>query len=308
MRFLGPQKKNRIIFSICTMVNDWNKFQKFRSNWGKMGFSSRECEFLICDNSRKNQFDGFEAGRHFLQQAKGQFIMIAHLDSRPMETKGKILSILQKLDSIDPKWAVVGNAGVHRKTGESILLGLTMPGCPTPKHKNEFVPVQALDENLLIIKADARLTFSHDLHGFHFYGLDLCDLARRLGRTCYVARLKWYHNSHGTLDRSFHQARQRFEAKMIHYRRPKLFGTNCGFLSFSGSEIVRAWAKARSCWILRYNEHHTEAERQAAWEAGRANPFFYPAYFLLWIFKKAGLEKRRNRRIFKRESIWPLYG
>jgi len=290
------------------MVNDWTKFRKFQIHWLKKGFGDADCEFLICDNVQENQFDGFQAGRLFLEAAKGKYIIMVHLDSRPLETKKSILNIIDELDSIDPKWALMGNAGVHQKTGESIILGLRMPGCPATRHNTRFVPVQALDENLLIIKADARLTFSHDLYGYHFYGLDICDLARRIGRTIYVANLRWYHNSHGTLNEDFHRAKKRVESKMIQYRAPRIWGTNCAYLSFSGSCLMRAWAKARTCWILRNNEHHTLGERRAAWDAGRKEFLFYPAYVLLWLFKKTGLEKRRNRRLFQRQSLWPLYG
>lgn len=307
-REIGRKKTTGVIFTICTMVNNWPKYKKFQKQWKKKGFGGKDCEFLVCNNVGKNSMDGFEAGRVFLEEAQGHYVILAHLDSRPLETKKGILKILAKLDAKDPKWAIVGNAGVHHPTGESIILGLTMPGCPAPRHKTDFVPVQAMDENLLIIRADARLTFSHDLKGYHFYGLDLCDLARRLGRTAYVAKLRWYHNSHGTLNREFHQAKQRMEVKMSHYRGPKLLGTNCAFLSFSRSPFLRAWAKARTCWILRNNEHHTAMERQEAWASGRKELFFYPAYLFLWLFKKSGLEERRNRHIFKRAALWPIYG
>ena len=290
------------------MVNDWGRFKKFQEHWIKKGFGDADCEFLVCNNAQGNQFDGFQAGRLFLEEAKGRYIIYVHLDSRPLETKKSILNIIRKLDSKDPKWALMGNAGVHQKTGEGIILGLRMPGCAAPRHKAQFIPVQALDENLLIIKADARLTFSHDLYGYHFYGLDICDLARRIGRTIYVARLNWYHASHGTLNSDFHCAKQRVESKMIQYHGPRIWGTNCAYLSFSSWPWMRAWAKACTCWILRNNEHHTAEERRTAWDAGRKELFFYPAYILLWLFKKTGLEKRRNRRTFKRESLWPLYG
>jgi len=241
--------------------------------------------------------DGFQSSRLFLDQARGQHIIMAHSDSSPKITKDKLLKLLQRLETFDPQWAIVGNAGVDQ-LGQGILtFGLLMPKVPKRKGAKGFHLVNTLDENLLIVKAEARLSLSYDLGGFHLYGLDLCDVARRLGRTCYVAPVFWHHGSHGTLDTVFYRKVFEFESKMRNYRRPKIWGTTCTYLTVSQSPLLRSWARARACWLMRNNEHHTEGERRDLWNAAKKETLFFPAYALLWLYKKLGFEKRRYRRL-----------
>ena len=293
-RIVTPQPPGRIQFSICTLVNNDKKYRASLADWYRHGFRGADCEFLFCDNRKGNLYDGFQSSRLFLDSARGKYVVLTHLDSRPRVTKTALLQILEDLEKLDPRWAIVGNAGVQQATLRFVTLGLVMPNYFYRKNEQNLIQVEALDENLLIIKAEARLSLSHDLEGFHLYGLDLSDVARRLGRTCYVAKMPWYHGSHGTLNRQFYAQARRFEKKMREYRRLKLWGTNCTFLSWSHSGLHQAWARARACWLLRKNEHHTREEVVAVWRQGWEHPLIFVAYPLLWLFKKSGLEKWRN--------------
>jgi hypothetical protein len=302
-RSVSPQVKWDKVFSICTMVNDWVEYETHQQSWIKMGFGGKDCEFLVSDNSLSNKLDGFQSSRLFLDQARGQYIIMAHSDSNPRVTKDKILKLLQRLEACDPKWAIVGNAGANYLSRPSITLGLKMPGFLEKKGTKVFCFAHALDENLLIVKAEARLSLSYDVGGFHLYGLDLCDIARRLGRTCYVAPMSWNHGSHGTLNTGFYQKVSEFESKMRNYRRPKIWATNCTFLSVSRSPLARAWARAQACWLLRKNEHHTDGERRDLWNTAKKEALLFPAYAILWLYKKSGLEKWRRRRLTQQNPI-----
>jgi hypothetical protein len=46
---------------------------------------------------------------------------------------------------------------------------------------------------------------------------------------------------------------------------------------------------------MRRNEYHTEGERRDLWEAAKKETLLFPAYALLWLYKKSGLEKWRRR-------------
>lgn len=303
-RSVSPQVKWDKVFSICTMVNDWVEYEAHQQSWLKMGFGGKDCEFLVSDNSSSNKLDGFQSSRLFLDEARGQYIIMSHSDSSPKMTKDKLLKILQFLEAHDPKWAVVGNAGVDQ-LGQGILThGLLMPKVTKGKGAKGFHLVHTLDENLLIVKAEARLSLSYDLGGFHLYGLDLCDVARRLGRTCYVAPVRWHHGSHGTLDMVFHQKVCEFESKMRNYRRPKIWGTTCTYLTVSQSPLLRAWARARGCWLMRKNEHHSEEERRDLWKAAKKETLLFPAYALFWLYKKSGLQKWRMRWLTQRNPTF----
>ena len=303
-RSVSPQVKWDKVFSICTMVNDWVEYKAHQQSWLRMGFGGRDCEFLISDNSSSNKLDGFQSSRLFLDQARGQYIIMAHSDSNPKVTKDKLLKLLQRLEAFDPKWAVVGNAGANEMGPGILAHGLEMPNVLLKNGIKRYQLAHALDENLLIVKAEARLSLSYDLAGFHLYGVDLCDVARRLGRTCYVAPMRWYHGSHGTLDTPFYQKVSEFESKMRNYRWPKIWATNCTFLTVSRSPLARAWARAQACWLLRKNEHHTEGERRDLWNAAKKETLFFPAYALLWLYKKSGLEKWRRRRLKQRNPTF----
>jgi hypothetical protein len=215
-----------------------------------------------------------------------------------------MLKLLRNLEAFDPKWAVVGNAGVGQ-FGQAILAhAFRMPRISEKNGAKSYQLVHTLDENLLIVKAEARLSLSYDLGGFHLYGLDLCDVARRLGRTCYVAPMPWYHRSHGVLNAGFYTKVCEFESKMRNYRRPKIWATNCTFLTVSQSPLSRAWARARACWLLRKNEYHAEGERRDLWNAAKKETLLFPAYVLLWLYKKSGLEKWCRRRLLHRNPTF----
>jgi hypothetical protein len=303
-RSVSPQVKWDKVFSICTMVNDWVKYEAHQQSWLKMGFGGKDCEFLVSDNSTSNKLDGFQSSRLFLNEARGQYIIMAHSDSHPKTSKDKLLKLLHRLEAFDPKWAVVGNAGANEMGPGILAHGLEMPNVLLKNGVKRYQLAHTLDENLLIVKAEARLSLSYDLGGFHLYGLDLCDVARRLGRTCYVVPMRWRHDSHGTLNTDFYQKVSEFESKMRNYRRPKIWGTTCTYLTVSQSPLARAWARAQACWMMRKNEHHTEEERRDLWSVAKKETLLFPAYALLWLYKKSGLEKWRRRRLTQRNPTF----
>ena len=44
----------------------------------------------------------------------------------------------------------------------------------------------SLDENFIVVRGDARIGFSNDLSGYHFYGADICLNAAVAGWNAYV--------------------------------------------------------------------------------------------------------------------------
>ena len=264
------------------------KYKFHLVEWEKNGFGGQDCEFLVCEN-KKARYDGYQASKLFLNSAKGKYVVLVHEDSHPRMTKKALLKILEDLEKLDPGWAMVGNAGIQQEKMQFVNLGLAMPDALPSRAQPNYVKVGSLDENLLIVKAEARLCTSRDLAGFHLYGLDLCDLAHRMGYTCYVAKVDWYHDSHGKLDAEFCERVGHFENKMMAYRKQRILGTTCTFLSWSSSPFFVAWARAQAYWLLRKNKYHGQEERRAVWQAGRKEPLFLSAYFLLWLSKKIGL-------------------
>ena len=61
------------------------------------------------------------------------------------------------------------------------------------------MPVQTLDEVVLILRKSSGLRFDNMLPHFHFYGTDICLEALEKGRTAYAVSAFLLHNSNKTV-------------------------------------------------------------------------------------------------------------
>ncbi len=191
-------------FSVCTIVTNLDEFEEMKTSFEKCGFD-QNCEYLVADNTKGNQFDAYTAINHFLKEAKGEFIVIVHQDVRCIDQSAVLTRILQELSVKDPQWAVCGNAGA---AGYHLDVRYIVNNGKTITHENLPARVFSLDENLLIIRRSANLVVSSDLHGFHFYAADLCLLADYLGYHCYVIPFMVEHLSLGNLkDLALHKGK-----------------------------------------------------------------------------------------------------
>lgn len=192
-------KKNAIYyplkFSICTIVNNMDEYGLMKKSFEEKGFVAN-CEYIIADNTLKNEFDAYEAISYFLKIAKGEFIIVVHQDVRLKDNIEKLHYCLDNLEKRDSQWAICGNAGAidYHQTVLHIA-----HETHTEITKNLPLKVRALDENFLLIKASSNITISADLKGFHLYGTDLCIIANFLGYSCYVIEFLVLHLSKGNL-------------------------------------------------------------------------------------------------------------
>jgi hypothetical protein len=181
-----------LLLSICTLVRSEQLYCEMLEAFQRQGFAQPDCEFLYVDNRIANQFDGYGGYNHFLARARGRYVILCHEDVRPLEHRDALLQRIAELDAKDPNWAVLGNAG-GAAIGQLAVM-ITDPlgenrriGGPLPQR------VSSLDENFVLAKAQARLSCSRALKGFHHYATDLCLNAETLGFTCYVVD---YHLNH----------------------------------------------------------------------------------------------------------------
>jgi hypothetical protein len=203
----------RPIVSLCAMITDWDAYDECRSTFTERGFDTDRCEYLVVDNSAGNRADAYVATNAFLQTARAEIIVLHHQDVRLVEDGlDDLLARLDDLTAIDPDWAVCGNAGALRDGWR--VMHLSHPqnerhfeGGPLPSR------VMSLDENFLVVKRAANLAVSHDLHGFHHYGVDLCLVADLLGWHVYVIDFFLQHLSGGTIDHRYFDSRDRIAAK-----------------------------------------------------------------------------------------------
>ena len=193
---IPAEKKYERLFSICTIVNNWDEYGLMKESFINKGFSA-DCEYLVADNSDKNNFDAYSAIRRFLQDAAGQYVIIVHQDVRCIDSAEQLLGVLNNLEEVDRRWAICGNAGGNGY--KNFIFNIENKG-EIKKSKGLPALVTSLDENLLIIKSNCHLTLSADLRSFHFYGTDLCIIADFLGYKCYVIDFMVAHLSAGNLE------------------------------------------------------------------------------------------------------------
>ena len=208
----------------------------------RAGFSPDDTEFLFSDNTGGNQLDAYRGYNLFLQTARGEFIVLCHQDILLDHDRREILEQrIRELDALDPAWALLGNAGCTQRFGLPITaIKISHPS--GPETIGTFpTRVESLDENFIVVKRSANLALSHDLSGFHFYGTDLCRLAKILGCTAYAVDFHLLHKSLGKYDDSFFQSR----AQLVKKYRQALQGgqifTTTGPVRLTGNALASWW-------------------------------------------------------------------
>jgi hypothetical protein len=105
---------------------------------------------------------------------------------------------LKYLQAADPEWGVLGCYGETqdgRGWGHLYSSGLNVIGEPF----KQPVPIQTLDEIVLILRKSSRLHFDDHLPHFHLYGADICLRAAKIGMKSYAISAFCIHNTHQPL-------------------------------------------------------------------------------------------------------------
>lgn len=199
-------------FCVCTLVSRMDQYHNMLQSFIQAGFTQDKCEYLFINNTEKNTYDAYQAFNIFLQRARAKYVIICHQDVElRYDTIGVLRERIYELNRIDPKWALIGNAGTINLVYRSMQITHGDP----PEHgmKGTCFPqkVMTLDENFILVKKQANLAVSSDLAGFHFYGTDVCLIASILGHNAYVVDFHLYHKSTGNMDEEFFSIK-----KMLH--------------------------------------------------------------------------------------------
>lgn len=120
---------------------------------------------------------------------------------------------LQYLEATDPNWGVAGCWGARpdgELCGHIYSSGLGVLG----REFQNPIPVQTLDEIVLICKKSSGLSFDDNLPHFHFYGTDICLRAQAMGRKSYAISAFCVHNTQQLL-----RLPQEFYACYAHIKR-----------------------------------------------------------------------------------------
>lgn len=224
-------------FSICTLVTDIVEYNEMLDSFFVAGFTEEVCEFLYIDNSEQNTFDAYAGINRFLRKAQGKYIIICHQDIFLKDDKiNDLLQRIVEINNIDPKWAVLSNAGgINLKYTAMHLI----QGSGNILHE-EHLPLKTanVDENFILIKSDANLALSVNLEGFHFYGTDICLIADILGYSAYIIDFKIIHKSDGKADDLFYQLKRTLIKKYSSALRSRFVGTTFTRFYISGNKIL----------------------------------------------------------------------
>jgi hypothetical protein len=141
-----------------------------------------------------------------MEKAKTDLIVFAHQDVYfPDQWMADLDRSLKMLEKSDPGWGVLGCAGAkHPRKWAGYLYseGLGIIGAPFERP----VPVDTLDEFILIVRKSSGLRFDEVIPHFHFYGTDICMAARERKKSCYAISAFTVHNtSYGPLAPEFYE-------------------------------------------------------------------------------------------------------
>lgn len=147
----------------------------------------------------KTKFNYHSASTAFndaLSEADTEIVIFTHQDMFFPESWIEELSYsLQTIEAHDRRWGVIGCYGVTRENnryGHLYSTGLReFLGSPMA----EPVPVQTLDEIILVMRKSSGLKFDENLPGFHLYGTDICQQAARKGLLSYAIDAFCIHNT-----------------------------------------------------------------------------------------------------------------
>lgn len=224
-------------FSICTLVTRKAEYEEMLASFIEKGFDTTSCEFLHIDNSEICEFEAYAGLNTFLQQAKGEYVILCHQDIILHDNnKQDLLNIIMQIEQKDPNWAILANAGgvnlkwiaTHITEGSTGIVR---------EEKDAPLQVKTVDENFIVVKKSANLALSRDLSGFHFYGTDLCLVADVLGYTAYTIPFNIIHKSNGKTDASFFEIHKKLKQKYHRAFRGRFLTTTFSRFYLSGNKF-----------------------------------------------------------------------
>jgi hypothetical protein len=225
-------------FTIATLVSNRTHYDEMLASFEEGGFGRTDCEYLFVDNTGTQQTCAYRGLDRMLAEAQGDYVILCHQDVRIVDDgRHELEARLADLETLDATWAVAGNAG-------GIAPGRLAIRISDPHGSNRYVgqlpaKVVTLDENFMVVKRSARLGFSRDLSGFHFYGADLCLVADMLGHSAYVIDFHLEHLSAGLKGASFAGMEKAFTEKWSRAIRPRFLQTTCALISLTGDGLSR---------------------------------------------------------------------
>lgn len=221
-------------FTICTLVTRKQEYEEMLQSFLTKGFDTQTCEYLYIDNSEKCTFDAFKGINQFLQQASGKYIIICHQDIVLHDHNcTDLINRINEIQALDPNWAILSNAGGFNL--KHVAMHLTQKNGNRLIEKHLPLKVRTIDENFILVKNEANLSLSSNLHGFHLYGTDICLIADICGYNAYAIDFNLTHKSDGNADGSFYNLRKELKIKYKYALRGRFLSTTITRFYVSGN-------------------------------------------------------------------------
>jgi hypothetical protein len=223
-------------FTIGTLVNDRSQYDEMLHSFHRGGFTGDAAEYLYIDNTGPQQTCAYRGLNAILNSARGTYVILCHQDVRLFSDDfDSLCQRLGELQTLDPMWALAGNAGGVGPGAYAIRIS-------DPRGDDQIMgsfPSKAisLDENFIVVKAASRLSFSADLTGFHFYGADICLHADIAGYSAYVIDFHLRHLSGGKKDHAFFESQDAFCRKWNRVLTGRWLQTTCALIYVGGTAL-----------------------------------------------------------------------
>lgn len=193
-----------------------------------------------------------------LADSSAPYLVLVHQDIYlPQRFIPDLEAQIENLNRMDPNWAVAGAIGidasgkVHGATWSSGLRRMIGLKVERP------VPVESLDEMIVIIRRSADLSFDPKVPSFHLYGTDIIQIAKSRGMKSYVIEAPVIHHSRPTVDMrgGFHVAYRHMQRKW----RDSL--PIPGLICPIAPTMLPFWIKnAKMLWAVKGNTYRREPE------------------------------------------------
>lgn len=224
--------------SFVTMVT---KNELYKENVITSTYENRNnIEYITVKNS-KSGASGLNAG---IKKVSNDIIICCHQDVYFKNEWYKKLNIcLDKLEH----WGVLGFAGI---SFDGKMFG-THSGLSIPDNI-DIVPVQTLDESVLILKKSNNLKFDEKLIYFHMYGTDIALQSHEKNLGVYVINIPIEHRTKWTAGKGLGESENYIKKKWILPNKYKTIYTTVGIIE-SDEEFARRTNENSD--IMRWKRH-----------------------------------------------------
>jgi len=252
-------------FAVAAAVND---DEVLRANLAASPLLQNSAIPLIVERGYRS---ASEAYNHALDHSDAEILIFAHQDVYlPRGWEARLLSAIRTLDQEGKKWAVLGIVGVDLNgsvIGRSWSNGLQSE---IDGRVSGPVPVQSLDELVLVLNRVAGVRFDAGIPGFHLYGTDIVQSALAAGLGAYVFDGPVIHNSLPVLRLDTHYRRAYCAVRKKWRSRLPLYTTVAPVTGWGWSlwwRLVRLrWATLRRATPKRRHERPAALARELGYE------------------------------------------